>query len=161
MATILKQSASGATPGFLVWRLSMKWRTAVDRAVAPLGLTHAQYSLLASLYGMQQRNRYPSQRELADHTGLEPIYVSKLIGTLEQAGLVNRTPHPTDSRAVELSLSSRGRAVCRRAIRIVRDLQEEFTAPLGGTRSKRVAALRRDLQTLLDATKPNSEGSPS
>ena len=42
------------TPGYLVWRLSMKWRAAVDRALAPLGLTHAQYVLLASLYGMER-----------------------------------------------------------------------------------------------------------
>ncbi|GHI03432.1 hypothetical protein Scel_17530 [Streptomyces cellostaticus] len=48
----MSKASEGATPGFLVWRLSMKWRVAVDRAVAPLGLTHAQYSLVASLYGM-------------------------------------------------------------------------------------------------------------
>jgi DNA-binding MarR family transcriptional regulator len=34
-------SAGEPTPGYLVWRLSMKWRVAVDRALAPLGLTHA------------------------------------------------------------------------------------------------------------------------
>jgi hypothetical protein len=45
------------TPGYLVWRLSMKWRVAVDRALAPLGLTHAQYVLLASLYGMEREGR--------------------------------------------------------------------------------------------------------
>ena len=59
------------TPGYLVWRLSMKWRVAVDRAVAPLGLTHAQYVLLASLYGMEREGRRPTQRELADHLGLD------------------------------------------------------------------------------------------
>jgi MarR family transcriptional regulator, organic hydroperoxide resistance regulator len=31
-------------PGlWCVWRLSMKWRAVVDRAVASLGLTHAQF----------------------------------------------------------------------------------------------------------------------
>jgi transcriptional regulator with XRE-family HTH domain len=44
----------------------MKWRVAVDRAVGPLGLTHAQYSLLASLYGMTRDGQQPSQRQLAD-----------------------------------------------------------------------------------------------
>ena len=61
------------TPGFLVWRLSTKWRTAVDRAVGPLGLTHAQYSLISSLLAMHERGLKPSQRELADQTGLEPL----------------------------------------------------------------------------------------
>jgi hypothetical protein len=81
-------------PGFLVWRLSMKWRVAVDRAVAPLGLTHAQYSLVASLHGMQRSGERPSQRRLADHTGLEPLYVSKLARALESAGLLERTRDP-------------------------------------------------------------------
>ncbi|MFC9056332.1 MarR family transcriptional regulator, partial [Streptomyces anthocyanicus] len=50
----MSKGSRHATPGFLVWRLANKWRVAVDRAVAPLGLTHAQYSVVASLYGMQR-----------------------------------------------------------------------------------------------------------
>src|SRR3954451_3783595 len=92
------------TAGFLVWRLSMKWRVAVDRAVAPLGLTHAQYSLMASLYGMQRDGRRPSQRQLADYTGLEALYVSKLARAPETAGLIDRTRDPVDPRAIQLSL---------------------------------------------------------
>ena len=71
------------TPGYLVWRLSIKWRVAVDRALAPLGLTHAQYTLLASLYGMERAGQQPTQRELADHTGLEALYASKLARALD------------------------------------------------------------------------------
>ena len=70
------------TPGYLLWRLTTKMRAAVDRGLAPLGLTHAQYSLLASLYGYSLSGAQPSQRELADWTGLEPIYVSKLARAL-------------------------------------------------------------------------------
>ena len=66
----VRASGESPTPGFLVWRLSMKWRAAVDRAVAPLGLSHAQYSVLAALYGMNRSGVFPSQRELAEHTGL-------------------------------------------------------------------------------------------
>lgn len=90
----MSEGSEKATPGFLVWRLSMKWRTAVDRAMAPLGLTHAQYSLVASLYGMQRAGERPSQRRLADHVGLEPLYVSKLARSLESAGLLERTRDP-------------------------------------------------------------------
>lgn len=38
----------------------MKWRGAVDRAVAPLGPTHAQHSVLASLYGTQRGGGGPA-----------------------------------------------------------------------------------------------------
>ncbi|MGW2118457.1 MarR family winged helix-turn-helix transcriptional regulator, partial [Streptomyces zhihengii] len=82
----MSDETAGATPGFLVWRLSMKWRVAVDRALAPLGLTHAQYSVVATLRGLDRSGIRPSQRELADHTGLEALYVSKLARSLEAAG---------------------------------------------------------------------------
>ena len=149
------------TPGFLVWRLSMKWRAAVDRAVAPLGLTHAQYSMLASLYGMARSDRQPSQRELADFTGLEPLYVSKLARALEQSGLVKRTENPTDSRAVVLTLTSKGTKVVQQAIAIVADLVDELTAPLGGQKGNETRALVATLQTLLAVPTPEKTGDNS
>jgi DNA-binding MarR family transcriptional regulator len=137
----------------------MKWRAAVDRAVAPLGLTHAQYSVLASLYGMNRRGGQPSQRQLAEHTGLEPIYVSKLARTLEQAGLVERPGDPADSRAVRLALTPTGVDVARQAITVVAELLEHLLAPLGGVRSRRTAAFVGELQTLLAAPlSPQPEG---
>jgi DNA-binding MarR family transcriptional regulator len=139
---------NGPTPGYLVWRLSMKWRVALDRALAPLGLTHAQYSVLASLFGLNEK---PTQRQLADHTGLEPLYISKLARTLEAAGLVQRAGDPADTRAVRLSLTEPGRRVTTQAIAIVRDLQEVILAPLGGTESRRATVFARELAALLAA----------
>ncbi|WP_371563833.1 MarR family winged helix-turn-helix transcriptional regulator [Streptomyces canus] len=147
----MSTASEGATPGFLVWRLSMKWRVAVDRAVAPLGLTHAQYSLVASLYGMQRAGERPSQRRLADRTGLEPLYVSKLARSLESAGLLERTRDPRDPRAVQLALTEEGRARTLRAIKVVQGLLEQLLAPLGGLDSARTREFQRELATLLDA----------
>ena len=85
------------TPGHLVWRLSMKWRVAVDRALLPLGLTHAQYVVLSSLSFLERNGHRPTQRELADHTGLEPLYTSKLARALDAEGLIRRE-QPSGSR---------------------------------------------------------------
>lgn len=149
----------GPTPGFLVWRLSTKWRVAVDRAVAPLGLTHAQYSLVASLLGMERSGLRPSQRQLADHTGLEPLYVSKLARALEAAGLVERAPDPADTRAVQLSLTAHGRAVTRRAITVVQRLLDQLLEPLGGLEGRRTEVLSRELSVLLDTPLDSSHSS--
>lgn len=129
----------------------MKWRVAVDRAVAPLGLTHAQYSLMASLNGMGRSGLQPSQRQLADHTGLEPLYVSKLARTLETAGLVARTRDPNDPRAMQLSLTEQGSDVTRRAIKVVQALLDQLLEPLGGQDGARTRQFTRELATLLDA----------
>ena len=140
-------------PGFLVWRLSMRWCAAVDRAVAPLGLTHAQYSVLASLLELHVDGIRPSQRQLADHTGLEAIYISKLARALERSGLLERGDHPTDTRAVQLSLTDHGREVTGLAAELIDELQEKLAAPLGGSHSERSASFVRDLEDLLAGTR--------
>ncbi|MFC3572469.1 MarR family winged helix-turn-helix transcriptional regulator [Streptomyces yaanensis] len=146
----MSTTPEGPTPGFYVWRLSTKWRVAVDRAVAPLGLTHAQYSVVATLFGMHRAGRRPSQRQLADHTGLEALYISKLARALETAGLVNRTRDPADPRAMQLSLTTRGREVAQQAIEVVHRLLEQLLQPLGGLDSARTKEFTRELRTLLD-----------
>ncbi|MCG6497131.1 MarR family winged helix-turn-helix transcriptional regulator [Kitasatospora sp. A2-31] len=141
---------NGPTPGFLVWRLSTRWRTAVDRALAPLGLTHAQYTLLGSLHGMHRSGQRPSQRQLADHTGLEALYVSKIARSLEASGLIERTPDPADTRAVRLSLTVEGEQAARRAVATVKLLLDRLLAPLGGLDGERTAAFTAELTALLD-----------
>jgi MarR family transcriptional regulator, organic hydroperoxide resistance regulator len=137
------------TTGYLVWRLSMRWRVRVDRAVAPLGLTHATYSVLAPLYSQIEAGRLPSQREMADLTGMDAVYISKLVRSLEGDGLVARSPHPDDTRAVQLRLTRSGRARATKAIAIVRDLHEALLAPLGGPASPASRELRDALARLL------------
>ncbi|THA71085.1 MarR family transcriptional regulator [Streptomyces sp. A0958] len=155
----MSDAIEGATPGFLVWRLSMKWRVALDRALAPLGLTHAQYSLVASLLGMERAGLRPSQRALAEHTGLEALYVSKLARGLEAAGLVERAADPSDSRAVQLSLTVEGRAATGRAVEVVRQLVNGLLAPLGGLDGLDTEAFTQALTALLDVPVPAVTGS--
>ncbi|WP_328617701.1 MarR family transcriptional regulator [Amycolatopsis sp. NBC_00355] len=146
----MSSTSNGATPGYLVWRLSMKWRVAVDRALAPLGLTHAQYVLMASLYGLEGTGRQPSQRELADQTGLEALYVSKLARALDADGLIARTRDAADNRTVRLTLTGHGREIVRPAITTVSTLLDRLLAPLGGRDGARTDALVRELTLLLD-----------
>ena len=96
-----------------------------------------------------RRTRRLSQRELADHTGLEPIYISKLARALESSGLIERIEHPDDPRAVQLRLTRRGTQVVKRAIPVVAGLQDEMTVPIGGTSSRRHQEFVRTLQALL------------
>ncbi|MEU5220493.1 MarR family transcriptional regulator [Streptomyces sp. NPDC020807] len=146
----MSKESPGPTPGFLVWRLANKWRVAVDRAVAPLGLTHAQYVLVGSLYGMRRTGERPSQRRLADHTGLEALYVSKLARALEAAGMVERTRDPRDPRAVQLALTERGADVAERAVAVVQELLQRLLEPLGGLDAERTRAFTDELTSLLD-----------
>src|SRR5882724_5702196 len=134
------------TTGFLVWRLSMRWRAAADRVLEPLGLTQALFSVLGVLSGLPES---PTQRELADVTGLEALYVSKLARGLERVGLVERTPDSRDPRAVRLALTERGREVVAEAIATVHAKHAELTSAIGGPNGARNHDLRETLLTLL------------
>jgi DNA-binding MarR family transcriptional regulator len=146
--------SEAGTTGSLVWRLSTRWRAAVDRTVAPFGLTHAQYVLLATLYGLSLRGVRPSQRQLADATGLEPVYVSRLARALEAARLIHRAGAASDPRAVEISLTPRGEDVVVPAIAAVRQLHDELLEPIGGPHSPNHQRFRRLLLALLRESFP-------
>src|SRR5215207_2709591 len=78
------------------------------RQARPVGdLTIAQLSALTSLElaGMM------TPRELADVERVQPPTMTKIIGKLEERGLVRRTPHPTDRRQVIIAATEEGRAV--------------------------------------------------
>ncbi|SDT68211.1 MarR family winged helix-turn-helix transcriptional regulator [Jiangella sp. DSM 45060] len=148
------------TAGYLVWRLATKWGALLDRTLAPFGLTQAQFSVLATLYGVTRAGGKPSQRELSDHTGLDPVFVSKLVRTLEGNGLLLRTADPADSRAVRLALTDRGADVIEAAGARVMTLQNQLAEPLGGRDSERTREFVATLTTLLDAPPPDLGRTP-
>src|SRR5258708_7391628 len=135
--------------GWLIWQVALRCRTALDRALAPLGLTNAQYGLLAALKGLSRSGASPSQRQLADFAGLEPMYVSKLARTLEQAGLIERRDDPDDTRAVRLTLTDQGAELLTTARQVVIALDEHILTPFGGRSSHDTTHLHDQLLTLL------------
>jgi len=138
------------TTGSLVWHLAMKWRAEVDRAIVHLGLTHAEYSVLASLDALVANGRSPTQRELADYSGLQAIYISKLVRSLEADGHISRSADIVDTRAYRLTLTDSGRITITAARGIVRELDRRLTEPLGGPEGQETRSLAAMLSLLLD-----------
>jgi DNA-binding MarR family transcriptional regulator len=78
------------------------------RQARPVGdLTFSQLSALTSL----QLAGALTPRELADVERVQPPTMTKIVGKLEDLGLVARTPHPTDRRQVILAATEQGRLV--------------------------------------------------
>ncbi len=78
------------------------------RQARPVGdLTVTQLSALTSL----QLAGALTPRELADVERVQPPTMTKIVGKLEERGLVARTPHPTDGRQVILAATEHGRGV--------------------------------------------------
>src|SRR5438270_6143943 len=78
------------------------------RQTRPMGeLTQNQISVLASL----ELAGAMTPRELAEAERVQPPTMTKVLARLEERGLVQRAPHPTDGRQVLLSATDAGRAV--------------------------------------------------
>ncbi|BCJ58904.1 MarR family winged helix-turn-helix transcriptional regulator [Micromonospora endophytica] len=78
------------------------------RQARPVGdLTVTQLSALTSI----RLAGALTPRELADVERVQPPTMTKIVAKLEERGLVQRSPHPTDGRQVILAVTEGGRAV--------------------------------------------------
>src|SRR5438477_13121549 len=97
--------APADSPGFLLWRASNAWQRALRGALEPLGLTHAQYAILATLDWLGARS--VKQHEIARLAGMDPMTTSQVTRALESRDFVRREPHPDDGRAFALVLTQK------------------------------------------------------
>ncbi len=89
-----------------VMRLARRLRA--QRSEIPLTLTQ-----LATLSTLDRHGSTLSPGELAAHEKVQPPSMTRVVGALEQEGLVERRPHLTDRRQVVVSLTERGRSLLR------------------------------------------------
>ncbi len=82
-------------------------RTYVDQRAGELGMTRAQWVVLARI----DRNEGVRQGELADILDLQPITLTRLIDRMCDSGLIERRPDPNDRRAKRLYLTPAARPV--------------------------------------------------
>jgi DNA-binding MarR family transcriptional regulator len=107
------------------------------RQTRPLGeLTVAQISALISLDNAGAL----TPRELAEAERVQPPTMTRIVARLEERGLIQRTPHPTDGRQVILAPSPEGRNVLTEYQR-VRD--EWLTTRLAGLTAEERRALQK------------------
>ena len=88
----------------------------------PLGLTHPQYLTMLALW----QHGTLSVKALGALLHLEPATISPLVKRLEQSGLVTRTRSSSDERSIDVVLTSEGRALRRRAMKVPPTMLERF-----------------------------------
>jgi DNA-binding MarR family transcriptional regulator len=97
------ETALASTLRLSVMRLARRLRA--ERADTSLSLS--QLAALATL----DRHGPLTPGELAAHERVQPPSMTRLVATLEAAGLAGRDPHPTDGRQVLLRITPEGSAI--------------------------------------------------
>jgi DNA-binding MarR family transcriptional regulator len=129
---------------FLLLGAQREGSRALSELLAPIGLTAAQAEVLAVL---RDEPRPLSVGEIGQRLVCEGGSPSRLVATVVDRGLAQRTPRASDGRAVELTLTAEGQAAAERVAEAERRLYDW----LGLTLTKGdVTALIRGLRKLVD-----------
>lgn len=112
-----------------------------DRALAPLGINIAQYSLLRTI----QRRQPVSLTELARSAELDRSTIGRNVRVLERLGLVAMEQGEDDHREAAVQLTARGVETLEKAGPLWEDCQRNIETQLGPVK---VTALQEILRSV-------------
>ena len=112
--------------GYLIGDVSRMLRTVYDRRVEPLGLTRAQWRVLARI----SRIEGCTQTELAAELEIEKPTLGKLIERLEEKEWVTRRPDENDARTKRVFLTKRSGPVLNEMFSLADDVLHAAIAGL-------------------------------
>jgi DNA-binding MarR family transcriptional regulator len=85
----------------------------------PLGLTHPQYLVMLALWGHPHASPQPlSVKRIAELLQMDSATLSPMLKRLEALGLLTRSRSGADERTMQVELTTKGRTLRRRALRI-------------------------------------------
>ena len=116
-------------------------RRAFDQRAATMGVTRPQWRVLARL----KRESGLRQVELAERLDMEPITLCRIVDRLEEAGLVERKPDPSDRRAWLLELTQKAAPVLKTLMSLAHELAIEAT---DGIEEQELKTLQQQLASI-------------
>lgn len=127
MAT--RRTDANSTPSgtaYLIGRLHRMLQRRMGEALAPVGLTLQQYTVLAMIGARGQL----SNAQLAERAFVTPQTANEVVKTMEASGWIKRTPDPHHGRIIQLRLTAAGRHVLSDAHALTAMLEERMLAGL-------------------------------
>lgn len=82
-----------------------------------------------------------SQVEIGQQMGIDRAPMVQFIDYLEQLGLLERLPNPSDRRSYAITLTPKGQAFLKQATELARTVEAEFLSPLSVKERKQLHSL--------------------
>ena len=112
--------------GYLLWQVVHQWQRRVESTLADLDITHLQFVLLAGIGWLTRSDVLLTQVRLAEFCKIDVMQVSQVVRKLEAKVFVQRSAHPTDTRAKVLTLTPKGEAILEQALPLIEGLDAAF-----------------------------------
>jgi len=139
---IIQDSYRG--PGFLLTDSARLLRKLIDRRLQPLGLSRAQWSILAIL----SNHEGLSQSQISDELEIEKSTVGRLIDQVEKSGWIERRPILGDRRLWGVHLTDQARQLIANVESVILNTRTEMLRGLS-------AEQQQDLSEILQTVKSN------
>ena len=138
--------------GFLVNDVARLFGRRFDHNGRRLGLTRAQCRTL----GYIARNEGINQAGLADLLEIRPMTLVRQIDRMEEAGWIERRPHPADRRARRLFLTAKARPILSRILDVANETRDEALARLKPAEADQLVGLLKRVHATLSERVPQA-----
>jgi DNA-binding MarR family transcriptional regulator len=122
---------------FLLSQVGIHASQRFARRIAEIGLHPPQFRVM----NMVDAAEGCSQQAIAAAIGAPPSRMVAIVDELEELGLIERRPHPSDRRVRALYLTAAGRRLLARGRKIAGEHEEELMRGLSVADRKRLVAL--------------------
>ncbi len=142
---IIRDSYRG--PGFLLTDAAHLLRKLIDRRLQPLGLSRAQWSILAILSNQDGL----SQSQISDELEIEKSTAGRLIDQVEKSGWIERRPIPGDRRLWGIHLTDRAQQLITEVESVVLNTRAEMLRGLSAQQQQHLSEMLQTVKSNLSA----------
>ena len=142
---IIRDSYRG--PGFLLTDAAHLLRKLIDRRLQPLGLSRAQWSILAILSNQDGL----SQSQISDELEIEKSTAGRLIDQVEKSGWIERRPIPGDRRLWGIHLTDRAQQLITEVESVVLNTRAEMLRGLSAEQQQYLSEMLQTVKSNLSA----------
>ncbi|CAO3431780.1 MarR family winged helix-turn-helix transcriptional regulator [Azospirillum doebereinerae] len=146
----MPQPSPSPSLGLLLNDTARLLRRRFDQRARHLGLTRAQWNVIAMLF----RNEGINQAGLADLLEVEPITLCRQIDRMEEAGWVERHPDPKDRRARLLRLTGKAHAILEQGRAVAAEVYAEALAGMPPDAEAQLGTLLGQMRNNLSDRRP-------
>ncbi|WP_407946050.1 MarR family winged helix-turn-helix transcriptional regulator [Paraburkholderia haematera] len=140
--TATRTRRSNLRLAYVIGSLDRILRRRMTEALAPLGLTLAQFTALSVLDAKGQA----SNAQVAERSFITPQSANEVMNAMASRSWVSREPDPTHGRIVLLQLTDEGRAVLRECEQAVKAIEKQM---MEGTELEAASAVQAHLETFV------------
>jgi MarR family transcriptional regulator, organic hydroperoxide resistance regulator len=114
------------SPGFMLWKAANLLQRLHSQCLADLNVTPTQFSLMTCVVYLDGTNDLVTATSVVSHTGMDKMLVSDLLKTLENKGLITRSPNPNDARSSVIRPTPLGVRTTNAAVRKIEAFDARF-----------------------------------